>query len=333
MERQVKLNFEPNKHVYSDETGKIYTSVTTVIGKYKEPFNRRYWGMYTALRDSGFKVRPTNDKKCIVVNGKYRTLDSLYSNPINTHEVGIMLDKWKVLTEAACERGNNTHDYLENSINKSKDDDDGSSNTQIEPQLAKTMQGAGLVKLRTKHDLDITNLEEVFPVIYKRLLDYINAGCILYAEKKVYTVQYGIAGMIDVLIVKGNQFAILDWKTNKDEMLFKSGYYKKVKINNEWIKSTNWIDRKSYLLPPLTDIEDCKGMIYSLQLSLYAFIMELWGYTLVPDGLEIFHIRPNLTPKLIKIRYLKNKVKALVTHHKKIKTQNKKQTTNLFGIK
>lgn len=330
MEQQVKLNFEPNAHVYSDETGRVYTSVTTVIGKYKEPFNQKYWGMYTALRDSGFKVRPTNDKKCIVVNGKYRTIESLYNNPINTHEVGVMLDKWRVLTEVACERGNNTHDYLEDSINKSKDDD-GSSNIQIEPQLAKTMQGMGMVELRTKHDLDVTSLEEVFPMIYKRLLDYINTGCILYAEKKIYTVQYSIAGMIDVLIVKGKQFAILDWKTNKDEMLFISGYYKKVKVDNEWIKSTNWIDRKSYLLAPLTNIEDCKGMIYSLQLSLYAFIMELWGFTLVPNGLEIFHIRPNLAPKLIRVRYLKSDVQKMLIHHSTKGTQ-KKTTNNLFGI-
>jgi len=327
MEKQIKLTFEPNEHKYSDETGRVYTSVTTLIGQYQEPFNEKYWSMYTALKNAGYNVRPTRDKKHIVVNNRHRTLTSLYKNPINGHEVKLLVKKWQNLTEEACERGNNTHDYLEDSINLSKGDD-GSSNTQIEPQLAVAMQRIGLVEIRTKHDLDTTTLQDTFPTIYKRLLAYINFGCVLYAEKRIYTVQFGVAGMIDVLIVKGKQFAILDWKTNKDEMKFTSGYYKKVKINHKWVKSTNWTPFKKHLFTPLNHIQDCKGMLYTLQLSLYAFIMELWGYSLVPNGLEIFHMRPNQEPKLIKVRYLKEDISNMLKHF-----INKGITTNTkFGI-
>lgn len=333
MEKQIKLEFEPTAHKYFDsETKEVYTSVTTVIGKYKEPFNKRYWSMYTALKNSGFKVRPTDDKKAIVVNNKFRSLDSLYKNPINCAEVNALVNHWKDLTEIACARGNEIHDYLEDSINVSKDDEEGETNAIITPQLVSHLSNIGLeVVIRTKHDLDKTNLELSFPVIYKRLLAYINNGCTLFAEKKIYTTQYLIAGMIDVLIVKGKQFAILDWKTNKDEMHFQSGYYKKVLHGNKWIKSDNYILYKKTLLAPLSHLEDCKGIVYTLQLSLYAYIMELWGFKLVPNGLEIFHIRPNREPKLITVHYRKDDIAAMLKHHKTnlLTTPVKK---GIFGI-
>lgn len=330
MEKQIKLTFEPNEHKYSDEEGRIYTSVTTLIDKYKEPFNKRYWSMYTTLRDSGFAVRPTNGLQSIIVDNQYRSLDSLYSNPINCHEVGLLVNKWKKITEVACNRGNNIHDYLEDSVNTSKGDD-GSTNEQVKPQLREDLSNIGLVVIKTVHDLDKTNLVITFPKIYYRLLKYINMGCTLYAEKKIYSTTYLIAGTIDVLIIKGKYFSILDWKTNKDVMLFKSGYFKKAKVRGKWAKTNQWVDRKKYMFTPLNNIEDCKGMLYTLQVSLYTYIMELWGYILVDRGLEIFHIRPNLKPKLIKIQYLKQDIHRLVQHH--LTKREKKEKTTLFGIR
>ena len=333
MERQVQLEFEPKAHVYKDETGFVYTSVTTVIHKYQKPFNQRYWSMYTALKNSGFKVRPDGGKEqAIVVNGKYRSLDTLYKNPIGCHEVDLLIKKWADMTEVACARGNEIHDYLEDSINLSKGDD-GSTNAAIQPEVKNALHTAGLVvELRTKHDLDATTIGERFPTIYDRLLAYIKNGCTIFAEKKIYTVQYGIAGMIDVLIVKGKQFAILDWKTNKDQMMFRSGYFKKVYQNGQWVKGSDYILMNKPLLAPLDNLEECKGIIYTLQLSLYAYIMELWGYKLVKNGLEIFHMRPGLEPKLIKIEYKRQDVINLLTHHK-ANALGSKKPKGKFGVK
>jgi hypothetical protein len=336
VEKQIQLQFEPIEHKYFDSvSGEVYTSVTTVIGKYKEPFNRRYWSMYTALKNSGFKVRPTDDKKAIVVNNKFRSLDSLYKNPINTQEVNNLVNHWKDLTEIACARGNEIHDYLEDSINLSKDDEDGETNEVITPTLASNLSNTGLeVIIRTQHDLDKTDLKDNFPAIYNRLLAYINKGCILYAEKRIYTSKYLIAGMIDVLIVhlRTKQFAILDWKTNKDEMHFISGYYKKENVNGRWVKGSQYIPYKKNLFAPLNHLEDCKGIIYTLQLSLYAYIMELWGYKLVPNGLEIFHIRPNREPKLITINYKKEEVHNMLVHHSTNGDNKRNTNKGIFGI-
>lgn len=62
------------------------------------------------------------------------------------------------------------------------------------------------------------------------------------------------------------------------------------------------------LLHILFNIFFIVNYIYALQLSLYAYIMECWGYELVDKGLEkSIHIRPSAEPKLIRIPYLKTK--------------------------
>lgn len=332
MEKKVKIDFDPVEHIYTDEHGTIYTSVTTLIGKYKPKFDKKYWSMYTALKDNGFHVIPSTIGKVIKVNGRYRKIDDLYKNPVNNYEVKRVVNKWEDLTVKACNRGNKIHDFLEDSINESKEE--GANNEVIKPLTTKEHR---LVVIKTTHDLDKTKLQETFPVIYIRLLGYINQGCTLYAEKRIYSSVFNIAGMIDVLIVKGNQFMILDWKTNKDELLFVSGYYKKEKIYNtsignyEYIKTDLFIRKPEYLFKPLSHVENCKGMIYSLQLSLYAYLMIRWGYKLVNNGLEIFHLRPGLEPKLIKVKYMEKEIISMVNHHYNT-TILKQPNKGLFGI-
>jgi hypothetical protein len=335
MEKKIILSFDPVEHKYTDETGKVYTSVTTVLGKYKKPFNKRYWSMYTALKNNGFKVVPTKDCSAIKVNGKTNSINTLFVNPIHKHEAELVLMKWGMLTEAACARGNEIHDFLEDSINLSKGDLQGTSNEVIQPSLS--LNNTNLeVEIHTEHDLDKTAIKERFPAIHNRLLQYINLGCVIFAEKKIYSTTYQLAGMIDVMIVnlKTKQFAILDWKTNKDVMMFTSGYFKKKKMpDGTWVKSETFIRTDDKLMYPLDNVDSCKGMIYSLQLSLYAYIMELWGFTLVPQGLEIYHIRPGLQPKLIKVAYMKREIEAMLGHHvteRVIKKTN--NNPNLFGI-
>lgn len=333
-ERQTKISFDPVPHKYYDDNGIVYTSVTTLIGRYENPFNHKYWSMYVALRDSGYKVRPDGKKcKTIYVDGIPRSLDSLYTNPINSYLVTSVTAKWKKLTEIACARGNEIHDGLEADINKSKGDDEGKTNSFIIPNRSLSDE---VLKMRTKHDLDVTGLEERYPSIYKVLLRYINQGCILYAEKRIYSTAYQIAGMIDVLIVKGKQFMILDWKTNKAIMMFESGYFKKEKIGNEYVKTDKFITTNDTLKYPLNNIADCKGMKYTLQLSLYARIMVAWGYTLVPNGLVICHIRPDMKPKFIPCRYLGKEIDLMLIDHymKNVAPiqEPKSKINNIFGI-
>lgn len=329
METQTKISFDAATHTYTDDNGIVYTSVTTLIGKYKPPFNKKYWSMYVALRDSGFKVRPTENQQHIWVDGFKRSLDSLYEHPINVNEVTKVVNNWQRITEIACNRGNTIHDFLEDNINESKEDITGSTNNLIQPNIS--LQGQLLV-LKTQHDLDKTDIKDNYPIIYNRLSQYIKAGWTLFAEKRVCTTTYQVAGMIDVLAVKGRVFAILDWKTNKDPILFNSGYYKKQWVNGEYVKTTEWVDKKDYLYIPINHVENCKGMLYSLQLNTYAFILIRWGYKLATNGLEIFHIQPNTEPKLVKVPIMQKEVKAIMEHHLKYRVNTNQPNQTVFGI-
>lgn len=330
LEKQTIINFDPVAHKYTDDNGLVYTSVTTLIDKYKPKFNNRYWSMYVALRDNGFKVRPVDGLKAIVVDGVIKSLDSLYNNPINNHEVKLVTKKWTKLTEDACARGNKIHDFLEDNINKSKGDEEGRTNELIKPSLS---LGGNLLEIRTKHDLDATDIGVNYPQIYNRLLAFIKMGCTIFAEKRIYSTSYQVAGMIDVLVVKGRQFCILDWKTNKDEMIFQSGYFKKEHINGKYVKTDQFIRKLEYMHEPLNNVELCKGMVYSMQLSLYAYIMIRWGYKLVENGLEIWHIRPGLEPKCLKIRFMQDEVIKMLDHHYNNRIKNNSPNNIGLGIK
>lgn len=326
--KQVTLKFDAASHSYTDEQGMPYTPVTSFIGEFDKPFNSRYWGMYTALKNNGYRLRyEPNTEEYITVNNRRTHIDKLYADPLKAILVKGTKKEWKNVTDKSLVRGNTIHDHLEDSINLSKGDVKGKTNEMIKPL-------SGFVRLDTKHDLDKTNLQETFPAIYNRLLGYINMGCILFAEKRIYNPYFYLAGTIDVLIVKGKYFAILDWKTNKDFMHFTSGYYKKVKMpNGKWEKSDQYIETDDRLLEPINHLQKCKGIIYSLQLSAYAWMMIQWGYKLIPDGLEIFHIRPDMQPKLIKIKYLGKEIKDMLEYRQQKKTRQPKKENKLkLGI-
>ena len=122
--------------------------------------------------------------------------------------------------------------------------------------------------------------------------------------------------MIDVPLIHGKYFCILDWKTNKNELHNTAGYYKKIKINNIWVKSDIWVETGERFKYPLDMLEASKFNIYSLQLSLYAYILERWGYKLLDNGLEIIHFPVGSDPVLLKIPYLKDEVEIMLNHHK-----------------
>lgn len=83
----VTLNHDT--HVYTNtETGEVYTSVTTFIGKYKKPFDKDKWSKYVAQRDG-----------------------------LSQEEV---LDKWSNITTTAQNRGTNVHLIMENYIKEKK---------------------------------------------------------------------------------------------------------------------------------------------------------------------------------------------------------------------
>ena len=311
--KEEEISFNDAQHRYYDEQNKdvVYTSVTQFLGEFEHKFDNEFWGMYTALKDKGLKVKPQPDTKTIIINGKPAKLSSLLKDSLYKCWYEETLAKWRGINEEACIRGTNTHNYLEDTINQSK----GMVSGYADNHLIKPKAGT-LKNLETVSDLDNTDLQERFPYIYNRLKGYIERDCIIFAEKRVRLDLVRLAGMIDVPIIKRNnkKFIIVDWKTNKDELKAKPGYYKKILVGGKWIKSDIFVETNDVFKEPINHLPFAKLYIYALQLSLYAYIMECWGYELVDKGLEIIHIRNGYEPRLIKIPYLLHEVELLIKY-------------------
>lgn len=98
-------------------------------------------------------------------------------------------------------------------------------------------------------------------------------------EKMVFSKKWKIAGMIDSLFLYGGNVYILDWKTNKEFSTDKTLKY------------------KERLLAPFNDFYKSKLSEYSIQLSLYALILEDCGIN-VKSG-YLVHIGPGDEPATI----------------------------------
>lgn len=321
--KKVKLYFEPIEHKYTDDEGNIYTSVTTLINDITPKYPARFWAMYRALDQTGkYKLRPDTDSNKIYVDGAWYTLDELYSGVIKTYKTPEQITKgWKEITQRSLDRGNKTHDYLENCINNFYKESNNCNNF----EMSDVSQPSFRFKIQQQSQLDNSPLKSSHKKVYDVLKNMIKGGYTLYAEKRVYSYEHKVSGTIDVLAVRNRtdangkihrDFWIIDWKTNKDILKFKSGYYKK-----EWNasrtkkeKTKKWVDTDARYEHPLEHVQLSKGTGYALQLSIYAYICELWGLTC--QGLLLFHLRETdekvYIPKSYNITYLKSEVHKLM---------------------
>lgn len=126
-----------------------------------------------------------------------------------------------------------------------------------------------------------------------------------YKEFILYSHRYKIAGQSDkITIFNDKSFIIEDYKFIK-ELNFNSY----IKRNQE----------KEFFLAPINHIEYCNGNLYTLQLSLYAYLLEEYGYkcknlfllhnVLNEKGTEI------LKENKIEVNYLKKEIKNLLNFH------------------
>ena len=311
--KKEEILFTDHDHRYfdKDDDSIVFKSATQFLSGYEKKYDQEFWAMFTGLKNKGYKIKPEPDQRAIYVHGRLTPLATLMKDSLYKCYYDETMAQWKGINEEACIRGNNTHNYLEDTINQSKGLVGGSNNNHLISPLS-----GKLKNIETVNDLDNTDLAEKYPFIYNRLKEYINRDCVIFAEKRIRLDLARLAGMIDVPIIKRGtkKFCIVDWKTNKDELKTKPGYYKKIKVGDAWIKSDIFIETDDTFLYPINHVPYCKFYIYALQLSLYAYIMECWGYELVDRGLEIIHIRPSAEPKLLKIPYMRDEIEMLIKH-------------------
>ena len=98
----------------------------------------------------------------------------------------------------------------------------------------------------------------------------------VYPEHFVYLKSAGICGQADLVEVVNNKLYITDYKTNKE--IKEKGF-------------TNWEGITSKMFKPVNHLDDCNLNHYSLQLSLYAYIIKKHNPTLKIGSLILQHVK------------------------------------------
>lgn len=300
-----KIYFNEALHKYTDEYGNVFTSVTTVIGKYVEKFDNNK--MARICERIG---KNPNHPKYLKYKGK--TAKQL-------------IKQWEDITQEALDKGNNKHNYLEDVIKQSN------NYKKIEGKFIDdriftipdiiTNPIVGQITLDKLWELE---LDTKYPIIFNLISKFVEDGWKIYSEIGVYNKDYLISGLIDLLLVKDDSFVIMDWKTNKSDIMYKSGYFEKDEHGNI---TSNFIEDGKTLMFPLNYMPASVGHKYSLQLSSYALLVEKFG--LKCKGIILCHIQDKddiETVKPLNIKYYKSDVQLLFNHHtskNRIKHQSK----------
>lgn len=258
------IYFDNNKHKYTDEFGNVYISATTLIGKYSPKFSDKEVDIAKACERIGRKPNHPKYKK---YKGKtYRQI----------------LNGWAKTRDDACDLGNERHNYLDNSIRQSN---------RFNKIVGKPLfynNDSNIIRLFTIEDiknypnvgnLDLdyfvkTGIKDKYPKIFAIIKSMVKAGWKVYSEIGVFDHDHLIAGTIDVLFIKVDQFVILDWKTNKAPIRFEAGYWDK----NLDGSIKNYIIKDETLKYPLNNLQNSVGIKYTLQLSLYDWMVSAYKY-------------------------------------------------------
>jgi hypothetical protein len=276
------IAFVEETHKYFDVTNPdaVFTSVTTMIHEYTQPFDKEFWSAYKALEKLLAKDVWNIEKKSLLNTKKFdKVILELYD--INEHDFNkvqqTILDEWDEENRKSCERGTKIHSDLENSFyNKKKDID-----------ISKFEIGGKFVCDKGRTELDLEN--GVYP---EYLISRVSEDGKLR-----------IAGQIDLLVKKGNKIIIADWKTNR-KIETKSFY------NNKTKQSVK-------MKFPLNNLDDVNYWHYTLQLSTYAWMLQKYNPEFEIEDLVLVHFDHDDNMTVYHLPYLKEEVIKMLNHFKK----------------
>lgn len=276
------IGFNEEQHKYIDLTDPSikFTSVTTMIEEFAQPFDKEFWSAYKALEKLLDADSWKLEKKSLLSTKKFDTslleLHDIDINLFNKTQQGI-LDDWDAENRRSCERGTKIHAELENSMYKAKKD----------ISLTKYQIGGKFECQKDRTALDLEN------AVYPEYLIHWDSP-----SGKLH-----IAGQIDLLVKKGNSITIGDYKTNK-KIETKSFYDSKTKSSVK-------------MKFPLNNLDDVNYYHYCLQLSTYAYIIESYNPDFTIEELVLVHFDHNDNMTVYKLPYLKKEVERMLSFYEK----------------
>lgn len=276
------IAFIEETHKYFDVTNPeaVFTSVTTMIHSYTQPFDKDFWSAYKALE----KLLPKDvwnvEKKSLLNTKKFDKvlleLHNISENDFNREQQNI-LDQWDEENRKSCERGTKIHADLEHSFYKKKKDID----------ISKFEIGGKFVCEKDRTELDLEN--GIYP---EYLISRVSEDGKLR-----------IAGQIDLLVKKGNKLTIGDFKTNK-----------KIETKSFFDSKTRTSVKMKF---PLNNLEDCNYYHYCLQLSTYAWMLQKYNPEFEIEDLVLIHFDHSDNMTVYHLPYLKDEVVKMLSHFKK----------------
>ena len=305
--RNIFLYFDEACHKYTDSNRNEYISVTTLIHDYVPKFDEKYW-LHKKAREQGVTEKEIKRQ-------------------------------WDRIKNEACDRGNKTHNGIENAI---KEYSMFKNAIQYLNQVSGRCVTVADIPELIPTPLDIEGFikatKNKYEEIYRVFSYYQSKGYTIYSEIAVFDPELLISGTIDILCDRPTDFVILDWKTNRDGLKFEAGYFEKDKTTIPNQLTNIWHKKNEKMLPPLNHLDNCNGSHYTMQLSMYArlterilrkpctglglchiqspFIQNKYGqplrdkdgYHLDTDGVEV--------PKWFRIPYLRKEADAIFKDRK-----------------
>lgn len=271
-----------------------YISVTTLIGKYHEEFDEDFWTSYKSLEfmmGQDFIKYKVKDNLLKLKKFNIKLLDDLDINKeIFLQKKQELIESYELNRKTACERGTCLHKIKEELFYK----DDYHS---VEKLLGKNQKFHC-----KKDDFNLDKEQAVYPeflIYYHHIAEYLN-----------------IAGQVDLLIKDGNDIYIYDYKTNIKGINDKAFFDRSTKQTKK-------------MFHPINNIEDTTLMHYTLQLSLYAYMLQELHPEFNICVLKLIHIDEFLNEKEIELEYKKDEIERLIKFQaKKSKTEYDRKRIN-----
>ena len=256
------IYFDEEAHKYTDNLGNPYTSNTQVYENYYKKFDKKK--MANVCAKAGMKGNP-----------KYAGKTAKQ-----------IMAQWDSLTVDGQDKGNVKHDYFDGTIKQANSysrNSKGYINGRIYTVAdILTDHSYGKVDISVFREL---KLDVRYPKIYQVLDIYASKGWNIYSEIGVFDTKRLISGLIDVLLVRDDKYIIIDWKTNKDPIAVKSGYYNK---NFKGERVGGFVETGERFYFPIGHLETSTYNKYLLQVGTYDVLVA--GFGLTCETRILFHI-------------------------------------------
>ncbi len=271
---------------YNDEVHTYWTtdglmkciSATTLIGMFTT-FDGEFWSRYKALEAVMGVTKFKDVKPRLLATKKFDdeilTEFNIDKDVFET-KLAEILAEWDEKRDTACTRGTDIHLGYE----------------------LKTLEQdyAPLKKFGFKgfdgYTIDTSNIiREGQYVIPEMLISRISEDGILR-----------VAGQADLVIVNGNKFSVLDYKTNKE-----------IKTKSFFDRAKRSSTRMKY---PLNNLDDVNFWHYTLQLSLYAWMIMKANPHMELEGLYLLHHDHGDNKEVYECEYRKTEVERMLAYYK-----------------